>query len=981
MFHSIFRRVLPVFLLLLLLPGMMLFAFADEEEEGEEQPVVHELYINGRTDGSFGPKANLSRAELAQMIYNLGDYPDAEGQFSDVSSKAWYAKAVNALAAEGILNGYSDGTFRPKNQMTRAALVTVLQRLSGLTASGAPDFTDVRPSHWAYEAIALAQEMKWVVGYSDGSFRPNKAVTRAEVVTVLNRYLDRIPDKAAIEAAPELRFFPDVQPGNWFYYDVMEASNTHTVSVSESGEAWVSVEAPVISPLKEGFYVIGGKLYAVENGFFVREQKNGVLCGYEYSCAGSSGVCTVDALILPLYNENLVFLKNGKPEISPGNYTDGFYLRGGNLYTARGGYLVHTAATGTVNGIQYTCSGGMGSCTVNASVLSLADGGVMFLKNGKPEIAPGDFVNGFYLREGNLYVAYQGYLICKAKEGTLNGIPFTCEGPSGVCTVRTQLLKLYDGELALLRNNRPDGVPGSYPDGFQVRNGLLYVVRNGHVLREKTTGTWAGHNYSCAGASGVCTADWTDLPLNGINLSFFAAQAAGNPGCSFSDVLADRADYAAIALQCKLGTMSGTGSNRFSPDATLTFAQAIHAAVAVYETYFQVDRPEGETTLEYDLQRAKLYGILTGEVSDTSAAISRADVAILLVRALRGRELQQINNIPLVPSLAKDHAAYSSFLTLYRAGVLRGVNAKEEAAPADSMTRADFAMTLNRLLLPKQRMSFLVKIVETLQYGTSGSGKYPLKAYQLGCGSNVMVLSFAVHGWEDVWVQDGKALVYLADQTKQYLEQNYDLIASGDWTVYILRCVNPDGLYDGVTCNGPGRCTTTYFNANGALVSGDGKGIDINRCFPYKYTVRTDDRNFNGTAPLQCVEARALASFVQSVKGSGKNICIDTHGWLSQIIPSAGKGTIYKAFLKQFPNSSYADLRNASGYFSSWAYSIGYDGCLFELPWGLTSYNDFLNSGYVGKFESVIADLLANYKDSGAVRGPMPPDECELNGN
>ena len=1052
MTRLILKRALPVLLLLLLLAALACPVFAEEEDEEElPQPVVHALYVNGRSDGSFGPRSNLSRAELAQMIYNLGDYAEAAGQFSDVSDDSWYARPVNALAAAGILNGYGDGTFRPRARMTRAALVTVLQRISGLTASGDAEFTDVDSSHWACGAIALAQEMKWVIGYSDGSFRPNQGVTRAEVVTILNRFLGRIPDREAIDAAPELRFFPDVRPGSWYYYDVMEAANTHTITVSEDGTAAIEFALPAPAPLEDGFYVIGGNLYAAENGFFVHEQTSGTLCGFAYRCDDESGVCTADALVLPLHDGTLVFLKNGRPEIVPGNYADGFYLRGGNLYAAKYGNLIRTAGKGTVNGIRYNCAGSTGICTVSASVLPLADGELAFLKDGRPEIEPGAFPDGFYLRDGNIYAAYRGYLlhveklcrlsgiyfdcagasgVCKVRAdaltladgelillrdglalyapgsypngfylsgknlyvaykgylfhsehtGTLSGIPFTCLGKSGVCTAKTQILRLYDGELILLRNGKPDNLPGSYPDGFQVRNGLLYVVQNGRVLRVKTTGTCAGHSFTCTGSSGVCTADWTDLPLSGISLSPFARAAEAKPTCSFSDVSTDRPDYDAIALQCSLGSMSGSGS-AFSPDAKLTWAQAIHAAVAIYETYFQVDRPEGEITQSYDLQQAKRYGILTREVSDSSAAITRADVAVLLVRALRGRELQAINSVPYVPALSESDASYSSFLTLYRAGVLRGVNSKEEAGATKTMTRADFAMTLTRLVLPGQRLTFTVKLVKTLQYGTSGSGKYPLTAYQIGAGSNVMVLTFAVHGWEDVWVRDGKALVYLADQTKNYLDQHYDLIASGDWTVYILRCVNPDGVYDGTTNNGPGRCTTTYYNANGVLVSGDGKGIDINRCFPYKYTVRTDARNFNGTAPLQCAEARALASFVQDVKGSGKNICIDTHGWLSQIIPSAGKGTIYKAFLKQFPNNSYANLQNGSGYFSAWAYSIGYDGCLFELPWGVSSYDGFVSSGYVEKFEAVIADLLKNYRDSGAARGPLPPDEFELDGN
>ena len=156
----------------------------------------------------------------------------------------------------------------------------------------------------------------------------------------------------------------------------------------------------------------------------------------------------------------------------------------------------------------------------------------------------------------------------------------------------------------------------------------------------------------------------------------------------------------------------------------------------------------------------------------------------------------------------------------------------------------------------------------------------------------------------------------------------------------------------------------------------------MNRCFPYNYNSVTNARNFNGTAPLQCVEARALASFVQSIHGSGKNICIDTHGWYGQIITSSGKGTIYNAFYEQFPHSTYNGLAGGKGYFSSWAaYVAGYDSCLFELPRGIASHQDFLDAGCVTKFEAVIADLLANYKNSGATKGPLAEGDFELDGN
>ena len=178
--------------------------------------------------------------------------------------------------------------------------------------------------------------------------------------------------------------------------------------------------------------------------------------------------------------------------------------------------------------------------------------------------------------------------------------------------------------------------------------------------------------------------------------------------------------------------------------------------------------------------------------------------------------------------------------------------------------------------------------------------------------------------------------------------------------MYILRCLNPDGLYLGTTCNGPGRCTTTYYNASGVLQSG--KGIDMNRCFPYHYHSRTDDRNFNGSEPLACKEARAIAEFLKKCKGTGKNICIDTHGWYGQIITSAGYGKIYSAFKAEFPSASYSSLSGGGGYLASWAaYDLGYDSCLLELPREVYSHNDFVACRCVDRFIGGITTLLKQY--------------------
>ena len=130
-----------------------------EPEEPTPQPredEEHQPYIAGCGDGSFRPLASLTRAELSQIMWRLGDYPDGESRFFDVPSTAWYAQAVNALAAAEILKGYPDGGFHPTDTTTRAMLVTVLQRLSGLNSENECAFPDIAPDYWAGASIALA---------------------------------------------------------------------------------------------------------------------------------------------------------------------------------------------------------------------------------------------------------------------------------------------------------------------------------------------------------------------------------------------------------------------------------------------------------------------------------------------------------------------------------------------------------------------------------------------------------------------------------------------------------------------------------------------------------------------------------------------------------------------------------------------------------------------------------------------------------
>lgn len=238
---------------------------ADETAEGETDrygrltvPVDVEIedhcaYIVGYTDGTFGPSRSMTRSEAAAIFARLlaaknGDilYDNVHCSFSDVSGKSWYAGSVKYLETFGIIKGYEDGTFRPNQEITRAEFVVMSVRF--YEAYGIEDteeaeklvFTDVSGSYWAADYIDQAAQNGWVVGYGNGTFGPDKDITRAEVVTIVNRVLGREADKEYIAAnIGNLKTFPDVPNSHWAYYAVLEAANAHTTPVADSAEKWL----------------------------------------------------------------------------------------------------------------------------------------------------------------------------------------------------------------------------------------------------------------------------------------------------------------------------------------------------------------------------------------------------------------------------------------------------------------------------------------------------------------------------------------------------------------------------------------------------------------------------------------------------------------------------------------------------------------------------------------------------------------------
>jgi hypothetical protein len=231
----------------------------DDEEEiieiPDEMPPLlnladHFAYIQGYPDNTVRPEAHITREEVAAVFFRLLD-PDyrelvraSVATFSDVSPDRWSSKHIATLANGGILEGYQDGTFRPDNYITRAELAVIASRFDKLSFLDENKFSDVE-GHWAEKYINSAAAKGWVEGYPDGTFQPDKYITRAEFVTLVNRVLNR--KVHAENILPEAKQFPDLLPGAWYYEAMQEAINSHLYDRREDEyEVWSEITYPDI---------------------------------------------------------------------------------------------------------------------------------------------------------------------------------------------------------------------------------------------------------------------------------------------------------------------------------------------------------------------------------------------------------------------------------------------------------------------------------------------------------------------------------------------------------------------------------------------------------------------------------------------------------------------------------------------------------------------------------------------------------------
>lgn len=210
----------------------------------------HNGYLTG-DNGKCRPDSPLSRAESVTLLARLSLEPDgsppdtgtaAWSPFRDVTGREWHGPAVAFGERYGIVGGYPDGTFRPGKAVTRAEWITLIAAYFqvGAGVSG-QRFPDVSPSHWAAPQISYAVEQGWAGGYPDGTFRPDQAVTRAEAVTILNHALGRQADGQFLVSGGIASPFPDLSPSHWAYQAILEAALSHDYRRGDSGEIWIGI--------------------------------------------------------------------------------------------------------------------------------------------------------------------------------------------------------------------------------------------------------------------------------------------------------------------------------------------------------------------------------------------------------------------------------------------------------------------------------------------------------------------------------------------------------------------------------------------------------------------------------------------------------------------------------------------------------------------------------------------------------------------
>lgn len=207
----------------------------------------HFAYIQGYNDGTVRPNTPVTRAQVATILFRLLDedvrdkYLTETNTFTDVAADYWANTAISTMANLGVFKGRTADRFDPNAPITRGEFAAVCARFDDSSVQSSNAFSDI-DGYWAKQEILRAAALGWVQGYQDGTFRPTASITRAQVVTMINRVLCRQPETAS-DLLRGMTTFTDCAEGDWCYLAIQEAANSHDY-VGKSGsiyESWTDL--------------------------------------------------------------------------------------------------------------------------------------------------------------------------------------------------------------------------------------------------------------------------------------------------------------------------------------------------------------------------------------------------------------------------------------------------------------------------------------------------------------------------------------------------------------------------------------------------------------------------------------------------------------------------------------------------------------------------------------------------------------------
>lgn len=203
---------------------------SDEIEKSLEEleksiEVIRLPYMSGIAKDKFAPNEKITRAEAASVLKRIIDDKASANDvssFRDIKESDWFYDNIVFIEKEGLISGYEDGTFRPKEAMTRAQFASMMANYLKLQMGNNPiDFKDVKENYWARDAINTLSSHGIMVGKSKNEFKPNEKITRAEAATIFNKVLDRKINKSFLDKYSK-NPFKDLDRNHWAYYQVLE---------------------------------------------------------------------------------------------------------------------------------------------------------------------------------------------------------------------------------------------------------------------------------------------------------------------------------------------------------------------------------------------------------------------------------------------------------------------------------------------------------------------------------------------------------------------------------------------------------------------------------------------------------------------------------------------------------------------------------------------------------------------------------------